>query len=1020
MRFYLKKALGIAVVLSFLMLTACFEPSAVETKEGSFTISLGANENTRAIFPPANSSDLRFSLKFRNTASKAETTFTSNGGGSIKGKIGVGNYIVTMDVSLISDGSPYARGVAYDNPIEIGPGQNQIKVYVFDVNNAAPPVISAKPQGASSTTGAAVLTVTASVSDSGRLSYQWYSNTTNTTSGGSAISGATSPSYTPPTVMLGNSSVALGTPWHYVVVTNTSTGNPTTINTVPVSIVNSGTSGAPGSADNPFLVNDVTTLRKVGSGTDGWTLDAHYRQTADIVLPQVSQGGSNWTPIGTDYYSVPFTGNYDGNGKTISNLTINAPTEDYQGLFGCIDSGAVVKNVGLVNCSVVGRSDVGGVVGMNNGTVQNCYSTGSVSGMDAGGVVGSNWENSSTVQNCYSTGSVSGRYAGGVVGNNAGTVQNCYATGNVSSDVYGGGVVGQNYGSGTVQNCYATGTVSGMDTGGVVGENFGTVQNCVALNQNILNSSRIGRVVGEVRTSNGTPTLANNYGRSDMKVEGRSTSWANIGLNNRDGADVSDSQYSTQTWWTTGPRFDFTNVWEWGSNNLPKLKGVVNNPGTGGGNGTEADPFLVYDVATLQKVGSKTNGWSEIAQYKQTADIDLSSVSNWTPIGNFNGSYDGNGKTISNLTINVPSEDSQGVFSRLGSSAVVKNVGLVNCSVVGRDINSEVGGVVGRNGGTVQNCYVTGSVSGDRSIGGVVGFNYGTVQDCYVKGSVSGSNNIVGGVVGLNIGTVQNCYVTATVSGDQYIGGVAGYNQQSGDNYNATIQNCYATGNVSGSFYVGGVVGENTCRVQYCYATGNVSGNGAIGGVAGQSYSSDNSYGTIQNCYATGNVSGGDVVGGVVGSNGGTVQYCYATGNVSRTDSSGYGFVGYVGGVVASNSSKVQNCVALNFDVSVDAYGVFGRVVGNLSGTHTLANNYGRSDMKINGGSTTWINIGPNDLDGASITSSNWGAQSWWTNAGNWDTAGWNFTNVWEWRSNSLPILRNMPGTATQNPVVVP
>jgi hypothetical protein len=84
-----------------------------------------------------------------------------------------------------------------------------------------------------------------------------------------------------------------------------------------------------------------------------------------------------------------------------------------------------------------------------------------------------------------------------------------------------------------------------------------------------------------------------------------------------------------------------------------------------------------------------------------------------------------------------------------------------------------------------------------------------------------------------------------------------------------------------------------------------------------------------------------------------------------------------------------------------------------------MANNYGRDDMKMNGGSTSiaWTND-KNDLDGESITSSNWGSQSWWTTAGNWATAGWDFTNIWQWGSNNLPILRNMPGSTTQNPVV--
>jgi len=111
----------------------------------------------------------------------------------------------------------------------------------------------------------------------------------------------------------------------------------------------------------------------------------------------------------------------------------------------------------------------------------------------------------------------------------------------------------------------------------------------------------------------------------------------------------------------------------------------------------------------------------------------------------------------------------------------------------------------------------------------------------------------------------------------------------------------------------------------------------------------------------------------------------------------------------------VQNCIALNPNVSGTGGTDIGRISGCLEtirGTPILKNNYGRSDIKRNGGSPTWTNS-KNDLDGASITSSDWGSQSWWTN-----TAGWNFNTVWQWGSNNLPILRNMPGTTTQNPVV--
>jgi hypothetical protein len=989
------------------MLAACSEPPE-GTEEGYFTISLSANENTRAVFPPTSSNDLRFSVKFKNTASGAEKTFTSDRSGSMKGKIGVGNYIVTMDISLISDGSPYARGIAYDNPVAIGSGQNPIKVYAFDVNNAAPPVISAKPQGVAYTTGATAkpLTVAASVNDNGGLSYQWYSNTTNSITGGTAIGSATSPSYTP-------FASKPGTTWYYVVVKNTSAGKPTTINTVPVSIVNSGTGGGSGSEADPFLVYDVSSLQKVGSGTDGWTLDAHYMQTADIDLASVS----NWTPIGEE--KSPFTGSYDGNGKTISNLKINAQTESIQGLFGYIDSGAVVKNVGLVNCTIVGSSAVGGVVGYNgNGTVQNCYvignlsvysvddygfaggvvgynsrgsvqdcyATGSVSAYSvnssgfAGGVAGYNRGtiqncyatgkvlcdcynsyvggvvayNMGTLQSCYATGSVSGNstidytLVGGVVGYNSGTVQYCYATGDVSSSLVGGGVVGWNLGNAKVQYCYATGIVSSKrEAGGVIGDNIGTVQNCVALNPEVSSTNTgtvIGRVLGHLGTDD-TIILANNYGRNDMKKNGSNPSpaWTSD-LNDKDGASITSANWGSQSWWTTASnwttaRWDFTSVWEWSSNNLPILRNMpgtaTQNPvvsGTGGSGGTEpqpgpgtaTNPFLVNNVASLQKVGSGIDGWTLDAHYKQTEDIDLASVSNWTPIGGFTGSYDGNGKIISNLTINTSTDDFQGLFASI-NAAMVKNVGLVNCTIVASSAVG-VGGVAGWNQGTVQNCYVTGNVTGYNYVGGVVGWNHGMVQNCYATSDVSG-NNSVGGVVGGNSGTVQNCYATC---------------------------------NVSGWWGVGGVVG---------------------------------------------------------GTNSGTIRNCYATGDVSPAANAESGVVGFV-----RYTTTIQNCVALNPNVSGGAF--IGRVLGWLADDDTtptlptLANNYGRSDMQKNGSSTTWTNIGLNDLDGADVSAGQYNSQSWWTTAGNWDTAGWDFTNIWQWGSNNLPILRNMPGTATQNPVV--
>jgi hypothetical protein len=218
-----------------------------------------------------------------------------------------------------------------------------------------------------------------------------------------------------------------------------------------------------GTEDDPYFVFDADSLKKVGSDTD--SLKKHYKQVRDITL------SGDWTAIGTS--AAPFTGSFNGNGFTVSNLTINK-TATHQGLFGHIGSGGVVKNIALVNVNISGGNNTGGIAGQNDGTIQNCYTTGSVNGgNNTGGIAGYNNNNNGTIQNCYSTSSVSG-------GNNV------------------GGVAGQQN-NGTVQNCYAIGRISGTSNiGGVVGSG-GTVRNCVALNTGVITSgniSTLGRVAG--------------------------------------------------------------------------------------------------------------------------------------------------------------------------------------------------------------------------------------------------------------------------------------------------------------------------------------------------------------------------------------------------------------------------------------------------------------------------------------------------------------------------------------------
>ena len=271
--------------------------------------------------------------------------------------------------------------------------------------------------------------------------------------------------------------------------------------------------------------------------------------------------------------------------------------------------------------------------------------------------------------------------------------------------------------------------------------------------------------------------------------------------------------------------------------------------------------YAVYTANGLKE-------WAETVQSDPalniilTADIDLTGTE-WTPIPKFAGTFDGNGKTITGLTINQPSTDNVGLFASIEDKGTVKNLKLDKVNVTA---NSNVGAIAGQNRGTIENCSVSGSVTGssDNScVGGIVGWHYdaSSITDCHSSATVEGIA-YVGGIAGQNSAIITACYSTGSVTatknnttGYSYAGGVVGLNN------NAAILNaCYATGNVKGTGkHVGGVVGDNVYNaVIACYATGSVTGaSGSTGGVVGRNFKDDFSSGTVTASYWDNNQSSG-------------------------------------------------------------------------------------------------------------------------------------------------------------------
>jgi len=281
-----------------------------------------------------------------------------------------------------------------------------------------------------------------------------------------------------------------------------------------------------------ILMNDLN------STTAGYT---------ELANPTANEG-KGWLPIGI--WPNTFVGSFDGQKYQIKNLFINRPTEEVVGLFAFVDEGGVIENIGMVNVDVTGQLWVGGLVGLNKGTVSNSYSTGSVSGgyQDVGGLVGTNI---GTVSNSYSSSNVTGseHFVGGLVGTNQGTVTSSYSTGNVTGKENVGGLVGSNTGfypethpathMATVSNSYSTGSVSGLKyVGGLVGENSDTVTS----------SYSIGRVVGNFPVGGlvgwNTGTTSNSFW--DIETSGQNISAGGTGKTTAELQDI--NTFSGATW----------------------------------------------------------------------------------------------------------------------------------------------------------------------------------------------------------------------------------------------------------------------------------------------------------------------------------------------------------------------------------------------------------------------------------------------------------------------------------------
>ena len=240
--------------------------------------------------------------------------------------------------------------------------------------------------------------------------------------------------------------------------------------------------------------------------------------------------------------------------------------------------------------------------------------------------------------------------------------------------------------------------------------------------------------------------------------------------------------------------------------------------------------YTVYNADGLLNVAELVNGGKTDINITLDKNIDLTGK-DWTPIGtsfdnSYTGTFDGGGHTITGLTITTK-DQFVGLFGYLNRAGTVKNVVMEGIQITSNHMFGNTGGVAGFSWGTIENCSVSGSVSGTKCVGGVVGAQKaGSITGCSSSATVKGTVD-VGGVAGEKWGSMTACYATGNVTleidspKNLSGGGLVGFNGGS------SVLACYATGNVTstgsstGKVHIGGFLGNNYTTVTACYWKNN-------------------------------------------------------------------------------------------------------------------------------------------------------------------------------------------------------
>lgn len=577
-------------------------------------------------------------------------------------------------------------------------------------------------------------------------------------------------------------------------------------------------------AGNTIHISSEAELRDLAASCalDTWSRDKNVVLDSDLTLADPS-----FLPIPT------FGGSFDGQGHTIHNVSITDSLSP-AGLFGVVQAGGSVRSlhvVGAVTPSGDGRS-VGGIAGENNGAIEKCSFTGTVSGQVYVGGIAGHTGASGSILACETRGAaIGGSMTGGITGYNEGLLADCTNSACVNvestdprldledldltltpdlsklgqanagaSAADTGGIAG--YSAGTLSDCVNHGAVGyqhiGYNTGGVVGRSCGQLLRC-RNDGSIAGRKDVGGVVGQIEPyiqMDASPTYLSELNRQLYELKSLTDQAANDA---QDGAgDVSDRLNDMNDYLKdalSDPQDPLAAITGFGS----RLKDLNNS--ASGSVDTAADD--------LRDINSKFN------EVSNTVLAAISAAGNPASVIS-----DGSQGNIDKITLGKTSActNSGAVSGDVNTGGIAGSIAIEYELDPEDDVSADLDGEYRRQyeyRAVVQQCANTGAVSAKRSnTGGIAGrMDLGLIISCESYGSVeSDSGSCVGGIAGLTAATVRSSYAKCTLSGKKYVGGIVGSGvAEKSDGSASTVTGCWSLVDITGcQQYEGAVSGADT------------------------------------------------------------------------------------------------------------------------------------------------------------------------------------------------------------------